>query len=119
MIITKYTLYNFVRTHRINKIAFISYGVAISLIIYFMLVSIFSNKGLIEYYSLKKQAQKIEFEKLELQNKIRVKKDLIKGMNYESLDLDLVDEQSRKILGYVGKDELVIYQDQERKTNKK
>ncbi|MFZ9180873.1 MAG: FtsB family cell division protein [Rickettsiales bacterium] len=119
MIITKYTLYNFVRRHRINKLAFISYGVAISLMIYFMMVSIFSDKGLIEYYSLKKQAQKIELEKLELQNKIRVKKDLIKGMNYESLDLDLVDEQSRKILGYVGKDELVIYQDQEHKPNKK
>jgi len=119
MIITKYSLYNFVRRHRINKVAFVSYGVAISLVIYFMMVSIFSNKGLIEYYTLKKQAQKIESEKMELQNKIRIKKDLIKGMNYESLDLDLVDEQSRKILGYVGKDELVIYQDQEHKTNKK
>ncbi len=37
-------------------------------------------------------------------------------MDYNSLDLDLVDEQSRKTLGYVGKDEIVIYRE---KANKK
>lgn len=76
-----------------------------------MFVSIFGDKGLIEYYTLKKEAQRIENDKVELINKIRIKKDMIKAMDYESLDLDLVDEQSRKILGYVGKDEIVIYQD--------
>jgi len=78
-----------------------------------MFVSIFGDKGLIEYYSLKKESRRIENDKVELINKIRIKKDMIKAMDYESLDLDLVDEQSRKILGYVGKDEIVIYQDKD------
>jgi len=78
-----------------------------------MFVSIFGDKGLIEYYSLKKESHRIENDKVELINKIRIKKDMIKAMDYESLDLDLVDEQSRKILGYVGKDEIVIYQDKD------
>jgi cell division protein FtsB len=81
-----------------------------------MFVSVFGEKGLIEYYLLKKQVSQIELQKFELQDKIRFKKEMIKGMDYDSLDLDLVDEQSRKILGYVGKDEVVIYQE---KNNKK
>lgn len=86
------------------------------MIFYFMFVSVFGEKGLIEYYLLKKQVSQIELQKFELQDKIRFKKEMIKGMDYDSLDLDLVDEQSRKILGYVGKDEVVIYQE---KNNKK
>jgi hypothetical protein len=33
------------------------------------------------------------------------------GMNLESLDLDLLDEQARKVLGYAGKNEVVIYRE--------
>lgn len=111
MVITKYTIYNFVKKNRITKSVFLCYCIALSTIFYFMFVSIFGDKGLIEFYTLKKEAVRIENDKADLINRIRIKKDLIKSMNYESLDLDLVDEQSRKILGYVGKDEIVIYQD--------
>jgi len=117
MVITKNTLYNFVRKNRINKATFVSYCIAISMIFYFMFVSIFGEKGLMEYYLLKKQVSQIELQKFELQNKVRLKKEMIKGMDYESLDLDLVDEQSRKILGYIGKDEVVIYQENNKKSN--
>ena len=64
---------------------------------------------MLEYYKINKQANKIVSEKLELQNKIKLKKEMIRAMDYGSLDLDLIDEQSRKILGYVGKNEVVIY----------
>ena len=53
----------------------------------------------------------LKFVKKELIGKMRTKKSMVEGMNLESLDLDLVDEQSRKVLGYVGKSEVVIYQD--------
>jgi len=119
MVITKRSLYDFVKKNRISKTTFIFYCIAIALIIYFMMVSIFGDKGLIEYYQLKNQARNIEIEKASLNNKIRVKRDMIKGMDYESLDLDLVDEQSRKILGYVGKDEVVIYQDDPNQSHEK
>ena len=36
---------------------------------------------------------------------------MVDGMNTNSLDVDLLDEQARKNLGYVGKNEVVIYQD--------
>jgi len=118
MIIAKNTLYNFVKKNRITKATFVSYCVAVAMIFYFMFVSIFGDKGLIEYYLLKKQVSQIELQKFELQEKIRLKTEMIKGMDYDSLDLDLVDEQSRKILGYIGKDEVVIYQENNKKPNK-
>jgi cell division protein FtsB len=39
------------------------------------------------------------------------KKNMVDKMSTDSLDLDLLDEQSRKVLGYAGKNEVVIYQD--------
>ena len=45
-------------------------------------------------------------------NIVKAKEDLIEGMKAESLDLDLLDEQSRKILGYVGEKEIIIYKEQ-------
>ena len=48
----------------------------------------------------------------DLENKVKAKEAVVSGMKLDSLDLDLLDEQSRKILGYMGKDELVVYQNQ-------
>lgn len=115
MLLTRLSVYNFIKKNKISRINFIFYCVAISLIIYFAIVSIFGEKGIIKYYLTKKDFQKIEQQKVDLENKINQKREMIEGMNYESLDLDLVDEQSRKILGYVGKDEIVIYQDKTKK----
>ena len=104
-------LYNFVKENNIKKPQFICYFIALALIIYFIIVTIFGEKGLFFYKSLKSQVQNKEFVKKELIGKMRTKKSMVDGMNLESLDLDLVDEQSRKVLGYVGKSEVVIYQD--------
>ena len=104
-------LYNFVKEHNIKKSQFILYFIALAMIIYFIIVTIFGEKGLFFYKTLKSQVQNKEFVKRELISKMRTKKSMVEGMNLESLDLDLVDEQSRKVLGYVGKSEVVIYQD--------
>lgn len=104
-------LYNLVKENNIKKPQFICYFIAFALIIYFIVVTIFGEKGLFFYNSLKSQVQNKEFVKKELIGKMRTKKSMVEGMNLESLDLDLVDEQSRKVLGYVGKSEVVIYQD--------
>lgn len=109
---TNHTLYNFVKKNQISKSLFISYSIAVVLMIYFFFSSIFGEKGLIEFFALKNKSKIVEIQKNDLQNKIQNKKEMIKGMNLESLDLDLVDEQSRKVLGYVGKDEVVIYENE-------
>ncbi len=67
---------------------------------------------MVKFFALKQQIENKEIIKEELSAKMRAKKNLVDGMSPNSLDLDLVDEQSRKVLGYVGKNEVVIYPDQ-------
>ena len=68
-----------------------------------------------EFFALKKQIANREAIKQELLTKMQAKKNMVDGISLNSLDLDLLDEQSRKVLGYVGKNELVVYQDGESK----
>jgi cell division protein FtsB len=108
-------LFSLISKYKITKNQFLIYCIGISLIIYFIFASIFSQKGLLELFKLKQQVQNKDFAKKELISKMKLKKSMVEGMNIDSLDLDLVDEQSRRVLGYVGKNEVVIYQDQNQK----
>ncbi len=108
---TTNVLYNFVKLNKITKPLFVGYCIVFSVIFYFLFFIFFGDKGLIEYFSLKSQIANREATKQELLSKMQAKKNMVDGISLDSLDLDLLDEQSRKVLGYVGKDELVIYQD--------
>ncbi len=111
-------VYNLVKKYRVTKLLFVSYFVAFSLIIYFILITIFGQKGLVQYFALKQQIENKEMVKEDLLNKMNAKKNMVDGMNINSLDVDLLDEQARKNLGYVGKNEMVIYQDNQKKGEK-
>lgn len=106
-------LYDLVKKHNISKPLFIAYFIALAVILYFALCTIFGEKGLVVYSSLSKQTANKENIKQDLSAKMQVKENMVKGMNLNSLDLDLLDEQARRVLGYSGKNEVVIYQDQE------
>lgn len=105
-------LYNFINKHGIAKHQFVTYFTVALVIFYFLLSTIFGQKGLISLSKLSEQIEKKEMVKQELLNTIESKKNLVEGMSPDSLDLDLLDEQSRKVLGYVGKNEVVIYPNQ-------
>lgn len=60
---------------------------------------------------LQAKVENKEIAKQQLQDKMQAKKNMVDGMSLNSLDLDLLDEESRKVLGYVGKNEVVIYQE--------
>lgn len=104
-------LYNFVKENKITKPLFIGYSIVFSVIFYFLFFIFFGDKGLVEFFSLKRQIANRDATKQELLSKMEAKKNMVDGISLNSLDLDLLDEQSRKVLGYVGKGELVIYQD--------
>jgi cell division protein FtsB len=111
----KNSLYNFVKKYNITKGLFISYCIAVSIICYFSFFTIFGEKGLIELLVLKKQINNRETTKQGLFAQMQAKKNMVDGMNLEALDLDLLDEQARKVLGYAGKNEVVIYQNENQK----
>jgi cell division protein FtsB len=104
-------LYQFVRKYRIKKPLFIGYCVALSIIFYFGFFTFFGDKGLVQLFTLKKQITNKEITKQEIFARMQAKKNMVYGMNLESLDLDLLDEQARKVLGYAGKNEVVIYRE--------
>ncbi|OFW80112.1 MAG: hypothetical protein A2887_01195 [Alphaproteobacteria bacterium RIFCSPLOWO2_01_FULL_40_26] len=110
-------LYNFVRSHHITKTLFVAYFVVFFAILYFFSFAIFGEKGLMEFFALKKAIAGRDIIKQELSSKVQAKKNMIEGMNPNSLDLDLLDEQSRKVLGYVGKNEVVVYHDEKNAKN--
>lgn len=64
-----------------------------------------------KYFILKSELKKKELIKQALENKMEEKQNMVDGMSADSLDLDLLDEQARKDLGYAKKSEIVIYQD--------
>ena len=41
---------------------------------------------------------------------------MVDAMNSDSLDIDLLDEQARKNLGFAGKNEVVIYKNTKNET---
>lgn len=64
---------------------------------------------------LQSQIKNRDLVKKELINEIKNKRIKVDGMRSQSLDLDLLDEQARKKLNYSGKDELVIFDDNNKK----
>lgn len=74
---------------------------------YFSYHAVSGDRGLLALMQLsqkveeaKKELDQTNAERLKLEHKVSLLKD-------ESLDLDLLDEQARKLLGYVGKDEVI------------
>lgn len=107
-------IYDFVKKHNISKAVFVSYFAFFAVIIYFLFCAFFGQKGLFSYVALQKQIDNQDLIKRELSNKMQVKKNMVEGMNVESLDLDLLDEEARRALGYSNKNEVVIYQNSEK-----
>jgi cell division protein FtsB len=99
----------------INKQIFITTCVCAALVLYFIFYAIFGDKGVVKYSQLKKELHNKELVKEGLENKMENKQNMVDGMSVESLDLDLLDEEARKNLGYAGKEEIVIYDEKNSK----
>ncbi len=110
-------LYNFVKKHNITKLVFVGYFIGLAAVCYFASCIVFGSKGLIEHAVLSKQISNKESVKQDLLSKMQVKQNMVDGMNLNSLDVDLLDEEARKVLGYAGKNEVVVYQDKKPSIN--
>ncbi len=85
----------------------------VCLAFYFIYHSISGNKGLITMVQLeqklaahKQELAMVEQDRMQLERKV-------KGLYIQSLDLDLLDEQTRKVLGKVDPDEIVLFNELE------
>ncbi len=78
----------------------------------------FGAKGLVEYFSLRQELKNQNIVKQQLLIKKDKKAAKVMGMKSNSLDLDLLDEEARKQLGYSGENEIVIFDNKNQKNGK-
>ncbi len=106
-------LRDFIKNNDITKRLFIVYFAVIAVILYFLSCSFFGQNGLVKYFMLSKQLRDQKMIEQENSAKMNEKKKMIQGMDVNSLDLDLVDEQTKRTLGYTKKNEVVVFEKQE------
>ena len=95
-----------------NKIIlYLSFLITFFIFIYLVYFLIYGQRGLLQYFYLTKQNQENlhTFANLTIQNEYYI--DRIKRLQPNTLDLDFLDEQLRKKLGLIDKNEIVIILD--------
>ena len=98
---------NLLKSFRILEIVIMS--VCFILSSYFLLASFNGDFGVSAKYQLLAR-EKILFKELgTMIQESNTLKNRIKGMSDTSLDLELLDQQARKILGMIGEEELIVY----------
>ena len=95
-----------------NKIIlYLSFLITFFISIYLVYFLINGQRGLLKYFYLTKQNQEYSqtLAKLKIENQYY--NDRINRLKPNTVDLDFLDEQVRKKLGFIGKNEIVIILD--------
>ena len=102
---------NFFNINKKSKIILINFLISVSFLVisfYFTYNAIYGNNGL-------KKSIVLELEIIELNNKLTSLQKVLfniekktSSLSKKNLDLDLLDEQSRKILGLIRPDEIML-----------
>ena len=92
-------------------------GILIAIFIYFVFHAIVGNRGLIAYFQLSNTMaesastlDKLKAERLELEHKVNLLK--------SSIDLDMLDQEARRVLGIAHPNEKVFVAKQKREEKK-
>ena len=84
------------------------FAVALMLGLYFTFAAVQGDYGLFRRAEILSDAKKLELELKVLKNEVEKMSNLTLRMSDEYLDLDLLDEQARDILGQIRSDEVII-----------
>lgn len=75
---------------------------------YFAIAGVQGDYGLFRRIQIDAEAGTLRVEQAELLEQVAVLRNLTRRMSDEFLDLDLLDQQARDVLGYVRADEVVV-----------
>ena len=84
------------------------FAIALMLGLYFTFAAVQGDYGLFRRAEILSDAKKLEAELTILKNQVDKMSNLTLRMSDEYLDLDLLDEQARDILGQIRSDEVII-----------
>jgi len=93
-----------------NNKNLISIIIVFILCLYFLYYTIYGKNGIFDYFKIEENIQIEKIKKIQLEAELNRQKDMIESIKIDNLDLDLLDEQTRKNLGYAKKDEVIIYE---------
>ena len=93
-------------------ILYLSFLVTFFIFIYLVYFFIYGQRGLLQYFYLTKQSQEYSQKLANLTLENDYFSDRIKRLQPNTVDLDFLDEQVRKKLGLIDKNEIVIILDE-------
>ena len=86
----------------------VSFTVSLSLCLYFTFAAVQGDYGIFRRAEIVGDNAKLKQELALLEHEVTRMENLTKRMSDKFLDLDLLDQQARDILGYIGNNEIVI-----------
>lgn len=75
---------------------------------YFVYHIIIGGRGVISWTILSREANQLESELSDLKSENEFLSNKIKGMRSDNLDLDLLEEQAERVLGFCRKEDVVV-----------
>jgi len=75
---------------------------------YFTFTAVQGNYGLFQRIQITAEADRLEIQLAALQSEVARMEILTRRLSDDYLDLDLLDEQARDVLGYIRNDEVIL-----------
>ena len=88
--------------------ALMYFAVAFSLATYFTFAAVQGDYGVFRRAEITVAARDLEVQLTQLQGEVREMENLTKRLSDNYLDLDLLDQQARDVLGLIRSDEIVV-----------
>jgi len=87
---------------------FIFFAVAFALCVYFTFAAVQGDYGLFRRVEITVEAEELQLQLVRVQANVALMENLTHRLSDDYLDLDLLDEQARSVLGMVRADEIII-----------
>jgi len=87
---------------------FIFFAVAFALCVYFTFAAVQGDYGLFRRVEITVEAEELHLQLVRVQANVALMENLTHRLSDDYLDLDLLDEQARSVLGMVRADEIII-----------
>ena len=87
---------------------FIFFAVAFALCVYFTFAAVQGDYGLFRRVEITAEAEELQLQLVRVQANVALMENLTHRLSDDYLDLDLLDEQARLVLGMVRADEIII-----------
>ena len=93
-------------------ILYFSFLITFFIFLYLVYFLVYGQRGLLQYFYLSKQNQEYKETLVQLTSENQYMSNRIKKLQPNTVDLDFLDEQVRKKLGFIDKNEIVIILDE-------